>query len=52
MVFVFFMSLLMTILMSGVITSITLGSVDHFFMLWLQAFRKALLFAFPCVLLA
>ena len=45
------MSLMMSFLMSGVITFINLGFVDHFVMLWFKAFIRAFLVAFPCVLL-
>lgn len=50
-VFAFFMSLMMSFLMSGVITFINLGIVDHFLILWLKAFSRAFIVAFPCVLL-
>ena len=50
-VFAFFMSLLMSFLMSGVITWINIGLVDRFLLLWLEAFIKAFAVAFPCVIL-
>ena len=50
-VFAFFMSMLMSCLMSGVITFINLGLVDDFFALWMTAFSKAFIVAFPCVLM-
>ena len=50
-VFAFFMSLMMSFLMSGVITFINLGFVDQFVMLWFKAFIRAFAVAFPCVLM-
>ena len=43
--------LMMTTLMSGVITFINLGIVDHFVMLWFKAFIRTFVVAFPCVLM-
>lgn len=50
-VFALFMSMLMSCLMSGVITFFNLGLVDDFFTLWMNAFGKAFLVAYPCILL-
>ncbi|PID48362.1 MAG: hypothetical protein CR967_00255 [Proteobacteria bacterium] len=49
-VFSFFMSLFMSILMSGVITFINIGLVEDFAFIWLEAFCKAFVVAFPAVL--
>lgn len=50
-VFAFFMSMMMSFLMSGVVTFINLGLVDNFLILWLRAFSRAFVVAFPCVLI-
>jgi len=50
-VFAFFMSTLMSCLMSGVITFLNLGMVEGFFTLWMSAFAKAFLVAYPSILL-
>lgn len=48
-VFAFFMSLMMSCLMSGVITFINLGLVNNFVSLWLDAYWKAFIVAFPII---
>lgn len=48
-VFAFLMSLFMSCLMSGVITFINLGIVDNFILIWLEAYWKAFLIAFPII---
>lgn len=48
-VFAFFMSLLMSCLMSGVITFINLGLIDNFFAIWMEAYWKAFVIAFPII---
>lgn len=48
-VFAFFMSLLMSCLMSGVITFINLGIVDNFIFIWFEAYWKAFIVAFPII---
>lgn len=50
-VFAFFMSMLMSFLMSGVITWINIGMVDNFLILWTEAFFKAYVVAFPSVII-
>lgn len=49
--FAFFMSTVMSLLMSAVITLINIGFVSGFIFIWLEAFAKALIIAFPLVLL-
>lgn len=48
-VFAFLMSLFMSCLMSGVITFINLGLVDNFMSIWLEAYWKAFIVAFPII---
>lgn len=48
--FAFFMGLFMSCFMSFVITLINLGMVDGFFFIWMGAFYKAFLVAFPTIL--
>lgn len=50
-VFAFLMSLTMSFIMSGIITFINLGAVDGFFGLWINAFWKAFIAAFPTILI-
>ena len=50
-VFAFLMSLFMSCLMSCVITIINLGFADGFFGLWMTAFWKAFLVAFPTIMI-
>ena len=50
-VFSFLMALFMTGLMSLVITWLNLGFVDKFIYIWLQAYWKAFIIAFPIVLI-
>lgn len=47
--FSFLMSSFMSFFMSGIITWINLGFVDHFVLIWLEAFWKAFTIAFPTV---
>ena len=49
--FSFLMAVFMTGLMSLVITFLNLGIVDKFVFIWLNAYWKAFLIAFPIVLL-
>jgi len=48
--FSFVMGLFMSFFMSFVITLINMGLVDQFISIWLQAFWKAFLIAFPTIL--
>ncbi len=48
-IFAFLMSLFMSCLMSGVITFINLGLIDNFLFIWLEAYWKAFLVAFPII---
>ena len=48
--FAFLMSLTMSFFMSCVITFINLGISDEFITLWMTAFWKAFLVAFPTIL--
>jgi len=50
-VFSFFMSLLMSGIMSGCITVLNLGWVDGLLQLWLQAWAGAFVIAFPTIVL-
>ncbi|WP_445142883.1 DUF2798 domain-containing protein [Campylobacter sp.] len=45
------MSFLMSFVMSGVLTYINLGLVSNFFMIWMTGWFKALVVAYPCVLI-
>jgi Protein of unknown function (DUF2798) len=49
--FAFFMSVLMALLMSGVLTAIHLGYTQNFVAQWLHSFLLAWPIAFPSILL-
>jgi len=49
--FAFLMSLFMSGFMSLVITYINLGIVDSFIIIWLEAYWKAFLVAFPTIII-
>lgn len=49
-VFAFFMALIMSFLMSGVISVINLGVPDNFLTIWFHAWWSAFVIAFPIVL--
>jgi hypothetical protein len=49
-VFTFLMSLFMSFFMSGVITFINMGLVDGFVGLWIEAFGKAFVIAYPTIM--
>jgi hypothetical protein len=49
--FAFFMSLFMSGFMSLIITYINLGFVDSFIIIWLEAYWKAFLIAFPTIII-
>ena len=49
-VFAFFMSGFMSILMSGVVSYINMGIVSNFTQIWFEAFVKSYSIAFPTVL--
>lgn len=49
-VFTFLMALFMSFFMSGVITLINIGWVDGFFGLWIEAFIKAFVIAYPTIM--
>ncbi len=49
--FAFFMSLFMSVIMSGAITFINIGLVKNFSSIWFEAFYKAFMVAFFAVLL-
>lgn len=51
-IFAFFMSLFMGVLMSGVISFINIGLVPNFLSVWLEAFLKAWVVAYPSTLIA
>lgn len=51
-VFGFFMSFFMGVLMSGVISFINVGLVPNFLLVWLEAFLKAWVVAYPSTLIA
>ncbi|CAI3804093.1 DUF2798 domain-containing protein [Rheinheimera sp. MM224] len=50
-VFSFFMSLLMSGVMSFCITTLNLGWVNNLLLLWLQAWSAAFVIAFPTIVL-
>lgn len=50
-VFAFFMSLLMSCLMSFVITVFNIGLVHNLFFIWVKAWGFAFIIAFPAVIL-
>ena len=49
--FAFFMSVLMALLMSGVLTAIHLGFTQNFISMWLHAFILAWPITFPSIVL-
>lgn len=49
--FAFLMSLFMSGFMSLIITYINLGFVDSFIIIWLEAYWKAFLIAFPTIII-
>ncbi|MBD1401555.1 DUF2798 domain-containing protein [Pelovirga terrestris] len=50
-VFTFLMSLCMSFFMSGVITFINIGLVEGFAGLWIEAFIKAFVVAYPTIMI-
>jgi len=50
-VFTFLMSLFMSFFMSGVITFINMGLVEGFTGLWMEAFGKAFVVAYPTIMI-
>lgn len=49
-VFSFFMAFMMSFIISGVMLYIAVGFVSNFFYLWMLGWGKALVVAYPCVL--
>ncbi|MBF6057391.1 DUF2798 domain-containing protein [Thiomicrorhabdus sp.] len=49
-VFAFFMALLMSFLMSGVISAMNVGIPENFLIIWFHAWWTAFIIAFPSVL--